>query len=410
MSGYGGYAGNVLAIDLTAETISEYGWSDRDRELVLGGKAMAVQILHDQLSGKETAFSGENPIVITTGPLTGTGAPGSARFDIATLSPKDDSPAFSNCGGDFGLHLKKAGYDALVLTGRCEEPRWLEICGDMITFHDAKELRGMGTGACQERLAEILGSERFGRLCIGPAGENLVKFASVVGRGRTAGRAGFGAVFGWKNLKAITVSGGGAPELFDSEKAAAWNRKWHAHLSSVARESSGSDPACTGCPIRCVRHDPVAKESILNELGMDAIAAEDAIHWAEEHGIPTDHLCEEIAYRRGIGDKLAEGVPYRQGKGGKRRGGSFGAILRAFDLPADDPETDAFCRALTEAISAAGQCMFTVHGLCGEAPMEYMLQTLHGVTGMDLELDDLLAIGKRNRELERQLRRKFEGK
>lgn len=113
MSVHYGYAGKVLKIDLCNRKLSEYPWSAQDRENNLGGKIMAAQILQDHLTGKETAFSDDNWVVITTGPLTGTGAPGSVRFDIATRSPKDDLPAFSNCGGNLGVYLKKAGSEAI---------------------------------------------------------------------------------------------------------------------------------------------------------------------------------------------------------------------------------------------------------------------------------------------------------
>lgn len=402
---YSGYAGKVMKIDLTNETVSAYPWGNPEREQYLGGKIMAAQILQEHLTGKETAFSEENRIVIATGPLTGTGAPGSARFDIAALSPKDDLPAFSNCGGNFGIHLKKAGYDALILTGRCREKCWLEICEDRILFHNAKELWGTGTGECQEILANRLGTHRFGRLCIGPAGENLVKFASVIGDGHAAGRAGIGAVLGWKNLKAITVSGNKENALHAADAAAEWNKEWYAYLSR--QSAGGGEPACLSCPLHCRKHLQVEKDSVLNDLGMDVIAAEEAAIWAAEQGIPVRGLYEAIAFRRGIGDKLAEGVPHRKGKGGKRRGGSYGTIMEAFHLSPDDPETDSFCRALTEAVSAAGQCMFTVNALRPEAPVLHVLPMLNAVTGMNVNLDILLRIGKRGRELEQQLRDTF---
>ena len=84
----GGYAGKVIQIDLTTETVKEYPWTDRQRQLYLGGKIMANRILADHLAGTETAFSEENWVILSTGPLTGTGAPGSIRFDITALSPK----------------------------------------------------------------------------------------------------------------------------------------------------------------------------------------------------------------------------------------------------------------------------------------------------------------------------------
>ena len=399
-----GYAGKILKIDLCSKRISEYPWSDSDRARNLGGKIMAAQILRDHLTGKETAFSEENWIVIATGPLTGTGAPGSARFDIAALSPKDDLPAFSNCGGNFGVRLKKAGYDALILTGRSKEKCWLEITEEGALFHDAGNLWGAGTGQCQVELTNILGTEDFGRLCIGPGGENLVKFASVIGEGHSTGRSGIGAVFGWKKVKAITVSGRNAISLHDPDAAANWNRSWYAQLRAFSQEEGG----CKGCPLHCSKHVQTEGESVFNELGIDAIAAKDAAAWAEEQGISTQSLYEDIVYRRGIGSELAEGVPIGKGKSGKRRGGSYDAIRKAFRLSSEDLEADGFCRALTEAISAAGQCMFTVNGLpeqiAGEKTLP-VLKMLTMVTGMELDLERFLQTGYRFADLEQQLKR-----
>ena len=229
-SKYAGYMGRVMLVDLTAETVSEYPWSDEQRELYLGGKIMAARILCDHLTGKETAFSEENWVVISTGPLTGTGAPSSARFNISALSPQTGILASSNCGGSFGFHLKKAGYDALILKGRCRAHRWLEISDEQFLFHDAADLWGMKTRDCQEKLSDLTGKKKLGRLCIGPAGENLVKYASVVSDERSAGRTGLGAVLGWKNLKAITVTGTRTVPVFDKEKTTAWCKKWFAYL------------------------------------------------------------------------------------------------------------------------------------------------------------------------------------
>ncbi len=230
VSKYAGYMGKVIMVDLTTETVREYPWSDEQRELYLGGKIMATRILCDHLTGKETAFSEENWVVISTGPLTGTGAPSSARFNISALSPQTGLLASSNCGGSFGFHLKKAGYDALILKGKCRDRRWLEISDEQFLFHDAADLWGMKTRDCQEKLSELTGKKKLGRLCIGPAGENLVKYASIVSDERSAGRTGLGAVLGWKNLKAITVTGTKTVPVFDKEKTTAWCKKWFAYL------------------------------------------------------------------------------------------------------------------------------------------------------------------------------------
>ena len=229
-SKYAGYMGKVMLVDLTSETVTEYPWSDEQRELYLGGKIMAARILCDHLTGKETAYSEENWVVISTGPLTGTGAPSSARFNISALSPQTGLLASSNCGGSFGFHLKKAGYDALILKGRCRDRRWLQIHDEQFTFHDAADLWGTKTRDCQEKLSELTGKKKLGRLCIGPAGEHLVKYASIVSDERSAGRTGLGAVLGWKNLKAITVTGTKTVPVFDKEKTTAWCKKWFAYL------------------------------------------------------------------------------------------------------------------------------------------------------------------------------------
>ena len=229
-SKYAGYMGRVMMVDLTTETVTEYPWTDEQRELYLGGKIMAARILCDHLTGREAAFSEENWVVISTGPLTGTGAPSSARFNISALSPQTGILASSNCGGSFGFHLKKAGFDALILKGKCDGHKWLEINEDQFIFHDADDLWGLKVGPCQEKLAELTGKKKFGKLCIGPAGENLVKYAGIISDERAAGRTGLGSVLGWKGLKAITVTGSKNVPIHDKEKTTAWCKKWFTYL------------------------------------------------------------------------------------------------------------------------------------------------------------------------------------
>ena len=137
---YGGYMGKVLQIDLTTQEVCEYPFSDEERRLFIGGKMMAAKILYDNFNGTEKAFSKENLLVISTGPMTGSGAPSSSRFNISTLSPQTGYVTSSNCGGNFGYYLKKAGLDALILKGKCSRPTWIEIHNDTVKFHDADDL------------------------------------------------------------------------------------------------------------------------------------------------------------------------------------------------------------------------------------------------------------------------------
>ena len=234
-SKYGGYMGRVLQINLSTGDVTDYPWTDKDRELYIGGKTMAAKILYDTLTGRENAYSEENPLIISTGPLTGTGAPSSSRFNISSLSPQTGFISSSNCGGTFGYHLKRAGIDALIITGRREERTWIEIDNGSVTFHNADDLWGTRVTECQRLLAEKMSSKRgcdikFGKLCIGPAGENLVRYSAVISDERAAGRTGMGAVLGWKNVKAIAVCGNHDIPVHDLSATKKWCQKWFRYL------------------------------------------------------------------------------------------------------------------------------------------------------------------------------------
>jgi len=198
----GGYMGKVLKLDLTNQESSEYPWTDEERAKWLGGKIMAAKILYDNLEAGTEPLSPENILVVSTGPMTGTGAPSSSRFNVSTLSPLTGFIASSNCGGNFGMHLKKAGYDAIVIVGKAAAWTWVEITDQEVRFHDADDLMGKTTSETQEALGG-----NSGKLVIGPAGEHLVRFAGIFSQERTAGRAGVGTVMGSKNLKAMVASG-----------------------------------------------------------------------------------------------------------------------------------------------------------------------------------------------------------
>ncbi len=232
---YGGYMGKVLMIDLTTGQTSEYPWSDEERRLFLGGKTMAAKIIGDNLTPDTKPLSEENMLVITTGPFTGSGAPSSSRFNISTLSPQTGILTSSNCGGNFGYYLKKAGLDALIIKGKSEKPVWIQIHNEEITVHDAADLWGTLTGHAQELLDAKLTAAggkglKNGKIVIGPAGENLVRYASVVSNERLAGRGGVGTVMGWKNLKAVTVSGNRTVQLYKEEAFKKLNKSWFKYL------------------------------------------------------------------------------------------------------------------------------------------------------------------------------------
>ena len=234
-SKYGGYMGKVLKINLTTQTVEDYPFSDRERELFIGGKMMAAKILGDHLTGQEKPFSEENLLVITTGPMTGAGVPSASRFNISTLSPQTGYITSSNCGGNFGYFLKKAGLDALILQGRCETPTWIDIQNEKVIFHQADDIWGMSTSAVQTALDEKMRQKngrlrKNGKICIGPAGENLVLYASIVSNDRVSGRGGTGALMGWMRLKAVCAGGNKDVPVRDPEQMLAHSKKWFAYL------------------------------------------------------------------------------------------------------------------------------------------------------------------------------------
>ena len=224
----GAYAGRILRINLSDKTFSDYPFDDRDREKYLGGKILAAKILYDHILKKTDAFDPENIIVISSGPLNGAGSPSSSRFNISGISPLTGLVTSSNCGGNFALHMKRAGFDAVIIVGKAEKPTFLKITETNVEFLSAEELWGLTTGETQEKLDKL--GLKGGKIVIGPAGENLVRYACIISGERAAGRGGLGAVFGSKNLKAVTATGAKPTEAFDKENLTAFNKKWTAIL------------------------------------------------------------------------------------------------------------------------------------------------------------------------------------
>lgn len=218
---YKGYMGKVLKIDLTNQTTDEYPWTDADREKTIGGKVMAAEILYRHIKKGMTAWDEDNWLVITTGPLTGCGVPSSSRFNISTISPLTGIVTSSNSGGDFGLMLKRCGYDGCIITGKATTPTRIHITPDSVEFLDASDIWGLECTPAQEALPK-----GTAKLVIGPAGENKVLYAAVLSGERCSGRGGVGAVFGDKMIKAITAKGFIHPEVYDKENLVKLCKKW----------------------------------------------------------------------------------------------------------------------------------------------------------------------------------------
>ncbi|HUY01508.1 MAG TPA: aldehyde ferredoxin oxidoreductase N-terminal domain-containing protein, partial [Candidatus Deferrimicrobium sp.] len=206
-----GYMGKYLRVNLTDHKIKEARLDKGILRKYIGGRGLGVRILYDELPKNLVdfdPFSGKNIVVIMTGPYTGTAAPASARFEVITLSPHTKFLGAANSGGFFGPALKRSGFDGLVIGGKSEEPVYISCIEGNYEIRDAKNLWGKDTFKADELIKEDLSSKKVRTLVAGPAGENGVTFSSLSNdRGRSASRAGAGAVFASKNLKGVAVYG-----------------------------------------------------------------------------------------------------------------------------------------------------------------------------------------------------------
>ncbi len=212
-----GYAGTILEVNLTSGRATKTPLPENLAREYIGGRGFVARLLWERLSRGTNPFDPENLIIIATGPLSGHLVPASGKTHFGTKSPATGGYADSNMGGHFGPALKYAGYDVLLLTGRAPRPTYLFIEDETVELRSAEPWWGQGAITSEEGLKNELGDE-FRAITIGPAGENLVRFACISHDfGRQAGRAGVGAVMGSKNLKAIAVKGTGGLPVFDVE-------------------------------------------------------------------------------------------------------------------------------------------------------------------------------------------------
>jgi aldehyde:ferredoxin oxidoreductase len=173
----------------------------------LGGRGFAVRILWDELESGIRPLSSDNKLVFAAGPLTGFALPSSGKLVVAGKSPLTGGYGDGSIGTQAAVQMRKAGFDATIIENKAEKPTVLLVQDEVAEFLDAKDLWGLDSFQTEKKLKEIYGPVA-GIVCIGQAGENLVKFANIVSQqGRAGGRPGLGAVMGSKNLKAVVFLG-----------------------------------------------------------------------------------------------------------------------------------------------------------------------------------------------------------
>ena len=363
-----GYAGNILKVNLSEGLSSRLGTADYTNRFI-GGRGVAAKLYWDFVPPEADALAPENCLICVSGPVSGfTGFAGS-RWQICAKSPLGDRETFSyaNLGGKFGVNLKYAGYDGLAIQGKAKKPAYLVITNDNVEIKDASQYQGKSTFDTCDLLKKEYGNT-FSIMTIGPAGENLVTWATILTDDGSSASAGMGAVMASKNLKAVLVAGNTKPEAADPERL----NSLRAQIKEIAKNILYEEPwndidnlrpqVCFGCGLGCGRNSYkdtngrkykslcqatmfyfkhiIAYDGDLNHetrflatrlcdmYGLDTSVIHGMVDWlawchAEglideaQSGLPLskiggpefiEKLTKMIAYREGFGDILAKGT------------------------------------------------------------------------------------------------------
>jgi len=367
VAGEFGYAGKILRVDLSSGSITyvpTVNYADR----FLGGRGIAAKIYWDEVSPNVKAFDPENRLIFVTGPLAGFTRLAGSRSQICGKSPATIPELFcySNVGGSWGAELKFSGYDGTIIQGKSDKPVYLFLQDRIAEIRDASALWGKSSVETREILKGELGSS-VKVLATGPAGENLVTFATVLADDDSSGSSGFGAVMGSKRLKAIAVRGSGKVVAANLERL----REVTEYVHKLAKDAPMFPPiaypppkkrhACYGCIAGCGRtfsevtngergkvccqsgsfyrepagfyykewtEVPFHATRLCDKYGLDTMVIEPMILWIlrctragiltdENTGIPIskfgslefiEGIIKKISLREGFGDILAQGI------------------------------------------------------------------------------------------------------
>lgn len=240
-----GYGGHILRADLSSGQIRREKTDPQFMLEVIGGRGLNSTRLYEELPRDIDPLSAENMLLIGVGPLTGTLLPASAFMTISGKSPLTGILGDSAAGGHFGAEIKQAGYDQMIMTGRSPKPCYLLIADDQVEIRDASHLWGLDIWQTTAAIRKDLNDNAVQVAAIGPAGENLVKFATVAcNNSRMCGRTGMGCLFGSKHLKAVAVRGRGRLTLSDPpgflELCREMERRITVHPEYAKRNALGS--------------------------------------------------------------------------------------------------------------------------------------------------------------------------
>ncbi|MEM2152663.1 MAG: aldehyde ferredoxin oxidoreductase family protein [Candidatus Bathyarchaeia archaeon] len=222
----GGYAGKIVEVNLSNGRVKEENLDLSLARRLIGCLGISSKIMLEMVDRDVEPLSPENKLIFATGVLTGSNAPAACKSIIVSRSPLTNIWGESIFSANSGIELKRAGYDMLLVDGKAEKPVYLWIHDGGIEIRDASGIWGMDTFTACESIKKDLGERKAAVASIGPAGERLVRLASIISdNGRAAGRCGLGAVMGSKNLKAIAVLGSRRIDVANPEALAGLSRE-----------------------------------------------------------------------------------------------------------------------------------------------------------------------------------------
>ena len=230
------YAGQILRVDLSTGRVETEPLKEKLAKQYIGGIGLGIRLLMDNSKPGVDAFSPDNPLIFVTGPLSGTMGPTAGNgYAVVSKSPATGGVAESKAHGFFGPELKRAGYDAVIFTGKSEKLVYAWIDDDSVHLLDAEHLRGKSPYETDEAIREELGDHYIRVSAIGEAGEKLSRFAAIINdEFRAIGRTGMGAVMGSKNLKAVAVRGTNDVNVADLEGFKDFIKEIHEHMKGPA--------------------------------------------------------------------------------------------------------------------------------------------------------------------------------
>jgi len=237
-----GFFGRILKVDLSEKKYSVEPVRDDIFEKYLGGKGLASYLLYELNPPGVDPLDPANSLIFATGPVTGSAIWGSCRYGVFTKSPQTGFYSESYAGGKVPEAIDSTGFDAIVIQGQSAVPTVLGIHPEGVDFHEAGDIWGMDTFQAEDAVLQRFGKsgesfKRRGAVVIGPAGENLVRFAVIENDyWRSAGRTGVGTVMGSKRLKAVLFKGDRKRSFYNEKKVREFSKK----IATEGKENPGA--------------------------------------------------------------------------------------------------------------------------------------------------------------------------